>query len=49
MKKKQTAVEYLMSLDPKMRKTVISAFQMLDEDLKRERKLKKISKAGKGN
>ncbi len=47
MNKKDTkkAVEYLMAMkDQKMAKTIVSAFQQLDEDIRRERRLKKTEK-----
>lgn len=44
VKKKQTAIEYLMSLDPKMRESVMAGFQQLDEDLKEKEKFRKLLK-----
>ncbi|MDO8460019.1 MAG: hypothetical protein Q7S74_02840 [Nanoarchaeota archaeon] len=37
MKKKQTAIEFLMSMPRKKREAMMSAFQQLDEDLKKNR------------
>lgn len=42
--KKQTAIEYLMSLEPKKREIITAGFQQLDKEIKEER-LKKLSKS----
>ena len=40
MKKKQTAIEFLMSMPRKKREAMMSAFQQLDEDLRKKRQSK---------